>query len=80
MVVPLVATYNIQKNGSTVGTAIFDTDAAPNEATLATSGTTTAYAIGDYLDIDAPASADATGGNLSFTLYCLRSMNDEVTP
>lgn len=66
-------TYNIQKNGSTVGTAVFDTDAGPNEATLATSGAEVVFAAGDYLDIDAPASADGTGGNLSFSLKCYRS-------
>ena len=40
----------------------------------------TNFAVGDYLDIDGPATADATGGNLSITLKCFRSANDEVLP
>jgi hypothetical protein len=71
-------TINLQKNNSTVGTAVFA--AAGTTATLLTSGAATTYAAGDYIDVDFPASADATAANISVSLLCYRSGTDECTP
>jgi hypothetical protein len=69
-------TVNLQKNNSTVGTAVLAISGTT--ATLATSSGATQYAAGDYLDIDFPASADATAANFSVSLKCYRSATDEV--
>jgi hypothetical protein len=61
--------FDIRKNGSSIGTMRF-----------AASGTTASFifssqqtlAGGDRLDVVAPASADATAADLSFTLACTR--------
>ena len=76
------ATYNIQKNNTTVGTIVFDTGAAsegtPNTSPLATSGTTVALAAGDWIDIEGPATADATGAKIGIMLLCYRSGTGEI--
>jgi len=60
------ATFDVQKNGSSVGTVVFTSSAT---ATFTTSGgTSVSFAAGDVLGIVAPASADATLADIGIVL------------
>jgi hypothetical protein len=58
------ATFNIQKNGTSVGTMVFA--ASANTATFMMSSATT-FNAGDVLGVVAPAMPDATLANLAWT-------------
>jgi hypothetical protein len=58
------ATFNINKNGSNVGTMVFTASAV---ATF-TMGSTTTFNAGDILTVVAPASPDATLADIGFSL------------
>ena len=58
------ATFNIQKNGTSVGTMVFA--ASANTATFTMSSATT-FNAGDVLGVVAPAMPDATLANLAWT-------------
>jgi len=60
-----VAVFDIQKNGATVGTMVFD--ASANVATF-TMNSAAAFNAGDVLTIVAPATPDPTLANLSWTI------------
>lgn len=59
-----VATFNIQKNGTTVGTCTF-TGGTTAAFSLATS---VSFAAGDELSVVAPSPADASLANIAITL------------
>jgi len=58
-------TFNIQKNGSTVGTIVF---AAAGTAATVTISSSVSLAVGDLVTIVAPASPDATLANLAIAV------------
>lgn len=59
-------TFDIKKNGTTIGTVAFNTSGAP---TFTTSGSGfETFAASDILEIVAPASPDATISDISITL------------
>lgn len=59
-------TFDIKKNGTTIGTVAFSTAGAP---TFTTSGTGyETFAAGDILEIVAPGTPDATIADISITL------------
>lgn len=58
-------TFNIQKNGTTVGTMHFNAGAS---SASFTGGSLVSLAAGDLLSVIAPSGVDATGANLFFTL------------
>lgn len=60
---------DIQKNGSSVGTATFG--AASNTSTF-TMASATSFTAGDRLELIAPGSADATAADISITLLGTR--------
>jgi hypothetical protein len=62
------ATFNILHNGTSIGSAVFAADGTV--AAITTSAFT--MAAGDTLEIQAPATADATLSGLSCALTCLR--------
>ena len=57
------ATYQISKNGATVGTMVFAAGATTATFTM---GSATTYLAGDILTVVAPASPDATLANLAW--------------
>jgi len=60
-----VSVFDIQKNGATVGTMVFD--ASANMATF-TMNSAAAFNAGDVLTIMAPATPDPTLANLAWTI------------
>jgi hypothetical protein len=62
------ATFNVAVNGTAVGTIVFA--ASSQTATFTTSGAVT-VTPGQVMTVTAPASADATLANVSFTLLAL---------
>lgn len=58
-------TFNIQKNGSTIGTIIWAISGTVPTFTLASD---TSFAIGDTLMVIAPSSADTTLADIGITL------------
>ena len=59
--------FDVKKNGSSTGSITFA--AAANTATFTTtSGSALSFAIGDRLEVVAPATPDTTLANISFTL------------
>ena len=58
------ATYQISKNGATVGTMVFAAGATTATFTM---GSATTYLAGDVLTVVAPTSSDATLANLAWT-------------
>ena len=58
------ATFDIRKNGSSVGSMVYTASATATFAMTAA----TSYAAGDLLEIVAPATPDATLANLVFTV------------
>lgn len=64
-------TFNVQKNGTNVGTMTFGAGAAT--ATFTTSGgAPVSFAAGDYLSVIAPATPDATLADVGFVLVGTR--------
>lgn len=64
------ASFAVKKNGTTVGAVAFAIGATV--ATFTTTGTTVSFAVGDVLEIIAPASPDATLASIAVTLAGLR--------
>jgi len=60
------ATFDVQKNGSSIGTVVFTSSATATFTT--TSGAAQSFAAGDVLSIIAPASADATLADIGIVL------------
>lgn len=60
------ATFTIKKNGSSIGTIVFE-DGSPTNVTI-TFTSAVSFAAGDLLQITAPGSADATLADISITL------------
>jgi len=58
-------TYNIQKNGSNIGTMVFAASATSASFTMASA---TSFTVGDVLTIVAPASPDATLASVFWSL------------
>lgn len=66
------AVFSVRKNGTAVGTLTWA--AAGTVPTLATTaGAAQSFAAGDYIDVRAPASADATLSDIFFHLLLIRS-------
>lgn len=61
--------FEIQHNGSTVGTITFAAGGTVGTFAFASAVT---FAVGDYLDIVAPSTADATIANITFNLLGTR--------
>lgn len=57
-------TLTLLKNGASIGTVTFSTIGAPT-ITVASS---TAFSVGDVFGVDAPASADASGADISLAI------------
>lgn len=66
------ATFNIQKNGSNIGTIAVSTLGVVTFTT--TSGAQQSFAVGDRLTVVAPASPDATLSGFAFTLAGTRTI------
>lgn len=64
------ATFNIAKNGTSIGTAVF---AAGSTVATINFAAAVSFAIGDVLSITAPATADATLANIDVTLLAFSS-------
>lgn len=64
------ATFDIQKNGATVGSLTFAVSGTTG--TFTTSGGSVSFAAGDVLTIVAPSTADATLADIAITLAGLR--------
>jgi hypothetical protein len=64
--------FDVRKNGTTVGTVTFAAAATvPTYAT--TSNAAQSFAAGDYIDLRAPSSVDATLSNIFFRMLLIRS-------
>ena len=62
-------TFTFKKNGTSIGTAVF---AASGTTATITFSSSVSFAVGDKLEIDAPATADSTLANISFNILGVR--------
>jgi hypothetical protein len=58
------STFTVKKNGGSIGTIVFSASGTTGVVTFATA---VSFAVDDKLTLEAPASADATLGDLGFT-------------
>jgi hypothetical protein len=64
------ATYTVKKNGSSIGTVVVGTGGAFTFTT--TAGASQSFSVGDYIEVFAPSSPDATMADVNFTLVGTR--------